>query len=292
MRPTPHPARVALAASLGVALLAAPAAAHAQFGGLLKRAAAAAAEKAGEKSGVRGAAEQGGGAAPAGALDASLVDITPERLDAFVAGMRGPVEGARRRVAATAAQEAWRTAKVDFVSRQSARDACLKTFAQRATPVMSNAAVRRMSQVGERLPQLAMQQSQAEAAGNTQRAEQLRDSLDVLTGQYFELQYPGSTRACGTPPRRPSETPPPEGPKADDPAFRPALPAGMTPTQFGLLRERVAAWLLASDKRYTYGDQERQALESRRAALAPLTPFFRDRSVEWRSVTAGFEAER
>ncbi len=66
----------------------------------------------------------------------------------------------------------------------------------------------------------------------------------------------------------------------------------MTQTQFGLLRERVAAWLLANDKRYTYSGPEQQALESRRAALAPLTPFFRDRSVEWRSVHAGFESAR
>jgi hypothetical protein len=297
-RPTAHPARAAVfGLALGAALLAAPAtAAHAQFGGLLKRAAAAAAEKAGAgaKDAAAGkAGERAGIAAPTGgALDASLLDITPERLDAFVAGMRGPVEGARRRVAAEAAYKAWTTAKADFSAKDAAHDACEKSFLQTATPQLNSAVLKRMSRVGERLPQLAMRQSQAQAAGNTRLADQLQDSLTVLGAEYQELQTPGITKACGAPPRRPSDTRPAEGPRADDPAFRPALPAGMTPTQFGLLRERVAAWLLATDKRYTYSDQEQQALESRRAALAPLTPFFRDRSVEWRSVTAGFEAER
>jgi hypothetical protein len=65
----------------------------------------------------------------------------------------------------------------------------------------------------------------------------------------------------------------------------------MTPRQFGTLRERVAAWLLAADRRYVYAPAEQQALESRRARSPRSPPLFRGDHLQWGYVMHGLGRE-
>jgi hypothetical protein len=62
-----------------------------------------------------------------------------------------------------------------------------------------------------------------------------------------------------------------------------AQPAGMSATQFGLLRERIAVYLLTRGKEDPFTPAERSALDARLNELDKLTAYFRDGALEWSS---------
>jgi hypothetical protein len=304
MRPTP-PHRtaagraalgLAFGTALGTALLAAPAAAaHAQFGKLARRAASAATEAAAGRA-AKAAAEKAGVAAKAGvsagdagsAGGADQLEITPERLDAFLVGMRGPAAAAQRGAAYEARRAAWEKAHGEHEDRKTKYDECLGDVANRGEPDTSPAAVARYARLEKALDALSDRAAKAGADGDPASGARLADSVGVLQRAMTSVQYPSLVRRCGQPPSTTSPQPPADDtPARDGPAFRPAVPAGMTPRQFGMLRERVAAWLIAADRRYAYSPAEQRALESRRAALAPLTPLFRGNDLPWGSMMHG-----
>lgn len=292
MRPTPRPAHATRAATsnivlgltLGAALLAAPtSAAHAQFGGLLKRAAAAAAEKAGGSAKDAAAEKAGVGprtASPAG--DADQLEITPERLDAFLVGMRGPIEAAQQRAAFAERRTAWEKAVAEHRERKQAYAACRERLGNSVKPDLSPAAQARQARLTDAMGAVADRMAKANEAGNQDLAARLADSVEVLQRATVDVLYPTLVRTCGSQPSDAGPQPPTgDAPDRNGPALRPTVPAGMTARQFGTLRERVAAWLIATDRRYVYAPAEQQALESRRAALAPLAPLFRGDHLPW-----------
>lgn len=294
-------ARLALGVACGTALVAASAApAHAQFGRLVKRAAAAATEAAAGAAAGRAtnaAAAKAGvtsGAADAGeARDADQLDITAERLDAFLVAMRGPAAAAEQRAAYAGRRAAWDKATADYADRNRVYDACRTRFVSNTRPDVSPAALARQERIANTVTALADRSVQAQQAGNTALVARLADSVEVLQHATEQVLFPTLARSCGARPTKPASEPPSDdAPAANGPAFRPAVPAGMTPRQFGTLRERVAAWLLAADRRYVYAPAEQQALESRRAALAPLTPLFRGDHLAWGSYMHGLGKER
>jgi hypothetical protein len=313
MRPLPLAARTARAARavravravratrglaplvVATCLLASPA--EAQLGKFVKRAAQAAAEAAAGATvrdaaggAVSGAVGDTPGTAPGESVgrkkvDANQLEITAERLDAFVVAMRGPAAAARRRAEQRAAREAWEAEQKEYTERDDAYDACKDRVTEGRTPDMSPAAVQRIVPVMERFQKANERAGAAYAAGNTALATQLADSVELLAAEVEAAQFPEVAKRCGRPPRKPARAPAEE--TVDARAFRPALPAGMTPIQFGVLRERVAAWLVVGGQYVSYTEAERQALESRRAALAPLAPFFSGRQLDWTDVLGG-----
>jgi hypothetical protein len=284
---------------LGAALAAAPAsAAHAQFGRLVKRAAEAAAGAAAGAAGDRAAgaaAERAGVPAPGGrARDASALEITGERLDAFAAAMRGPVAAAERRAAQQAAYEAahkaWEAASADGRAKHKAYDACKDRMTDGRTPDLSPATMQRLEPLVRRFTDVNVRHGQAAAAGNARLAAVLADSSEALQLAMAEVQFPGFLAQCGRPPR-PVPAEPAAPPAADEAALRPVVPAGMTPLQFGVLRERVGAWLVNNGRGAALSDAERQALESRRSALAPFTGFYNGDRLEWVNVGARLDVK-
>jgi hypothetical protein len=271
MHPTPpcRPAagRTVLALAFGTALLAAPAAAaNAQVGKLIKRAVSAATETA---TGTAGGAP---GRAANGAAGASRLEITAERLDAFVTAMRPAVEGAaaeqRRGGQAVRTQEA-----------RATYAACIERAAD-TDPVTSAppAFVREYEQT-ERTYKALVKREQAQASAEFQSPEQtqpLADSVAVFRERLVRLRYPAA-RACGP------EVWPATSNGNPVTQVAPVVPAGMTAVQFGLLRERVAAWLVTEGRAPGYGAAERQALAARRTALAPLAALFRKEDLVWRT---------
>jgi hypothetical protein len=291
MRPTPPrrtasraPLGLAFGTALGTALLAAPAcAAHAQFGKLARRAAAAATEAAAGRAAKAAAEKAGVSAGDAGSVgSADQLEITPERLDAFLVGMRGPAVAAQQRAAYEARRATWEKVQGEHEHRKEAYSKCLGDVTNPGQPDTSPTAVALHARLVDALEALGDRSAKASAAGNPPLAARLADSVEVLQRAMMSVQYPALARRCGQPPSTTSPQPPADdAPAPSSPAFRPAVPAGMTPRQFGLLRERVAAWLIATDRRYAFSPAEQQALESRRAALAPLAPLFRGDHLPW-----------
>ena len=275
-RPLPRLAWLA-----GAALLVIPASADAQFGKLAKRAAAAAVGAAAGDAAAERIAGTGSGPA-----DASTLEITGERLDAFVAGMRGPMEAAR-------VASARRAERRDLEARAAAYDACRKKAEVDLGAALYDTTpegLERAAVLGNRMSAMVQRSFDAQQAGNAALATALGDSITALGDTLEEVQMPGLARACGKKLVVPhaSHT----DAVAEDAALRPAVPADMTPVQFGVLRERVAAWLVANGVGAALTPAESAALESRREALAPLAPFFRERSLEWVNVLAGVESGR
>ena len=135
-----------------------------------------------------------------------------------------------------------------------------------------------------------MQKAAAEmqAAGrDTVRAAAAQAVMEESGFALMAAQYPSVAKKCGASP----------GPRPDFAARtyrsqeavvqRIAKENGMNRYQLGLMRERVAAWLL-SDGQLTgkyggvkFSDAESQALASRGTQLARFTPVFRNGVMEW-----------
>jgi hypothetical protein len=294
MRPTlrsHRAARHAFGLACGVVLLAGPAAAEAQFGKLVRRAAAAATEAAAGAAGGRAAeaaAAKTGVAVPGGrAADASRLAITPERIDAFVVAMRGPAEAARQRAANAEASKARAAAETAQREQNSTYGTCVQQHIGGRVPDL--AAAQRAERFMDRFHAVNERRGKAYETGNTALGEQLADSVADAQADMQNAIYPGLTKRCGRPVRQVAAASVVAAAPVSDAAFRPAVPAGMTPIQFGVMRERVVAWLVAEGRGAALDAAERQALESRRAALAPLAPLFESRTLEWVDVGAGLD---
>jgi hypothetical protein len=297
--PTHHGARAAArralgrraaAVALGALLVGAPDAAHAQFGGLVKRAARAAADAAG--GGAAGAAA-GRAGLPAGSAgragDASRLEITPERVDAFLAAMRGPVEGVRRRQAGEAARQAYEAQLADYQAKDDAYDSCKDRLTDGAVPDVRNPELQRAARrFGEANGPLTARAVKAREAGDERLAKQLTDSIQTLILAVDEASFPTLRAKCGAPPREPRK--PASQDDGSGPAYRATVPEGMTPVQFGTLRERIGAWLVADGAGGGLSDAERRVLESRRAALEGTRPYYQQGG--WANVLAGLEDGR
>jgi hypothetical protein len=284
-RPTMRPSilsRLCLDArtALLAAAVAAPLApAQAQLGKLVKRGVQGAIEgavdrKAREAAGVppaEGSATSSSSSSTASSSKAaSKLEITGAHLDAFLVAMAEPVTVARENIAA-------RAALVEHRKRFEAQGACHVAVVSRGAPDYTPAQQARIDEVQKRQGAMAdrlgaltdkLMANPSDPALRRQ-ADALSDSARTLGAELQDAFYPTLAKECGA---RVSEPPA----KVEDrriPGAR--LPEGMTPRQFGLMRERVGAWLLNNGIAAALSDAERAALESRRAQLAPLADLFR-----------------
>ena len=92
------------------------------------------------------------------------------------------------------------------------------------------------------------------------------------------LATPAIGKVCGT-------TPPPQAVEPDEARMkeksRPRRIDGMSATQFGRMRERIAIYLIASDKPNDLSAEEKAAVDARRADFAPFVKAWKDGSLEW-----------
>lgn len=290
--PAPHRARrahraLAAATLLGAAAslaLAAPAEAQ-----LLKRVkqaaqerlAGAVVEQGAEKAGVAPAAAPA--AAPAGAATAapgakrskSELEITPERLDAFLVAMKPMAADAQRKRAEAARQAEYKARQEKWQSCAQRVQAQIQVSRTMPTPAGTEASrepLERQTALMERASKLY--------ATDPMRAALVQDSSSGAMYDATVAMFP-AFKSCGSYVYMPAPLPGTPAPGA--PAAKPALPAGMSATQFGIMRERIAAFVLTNGTEGKVSDGERTALDAKRAELAPLAALFKDGTLAWES---------
>jgi flagellar motility protein MotE (MotC chaperone) len=256
---------ITLAAAAALAALPAlPSAAGAQFGALKRAVAGKVADKAADRA-VDKAAEKGGvelsAPRPAPKFTDRLIEITPERVDRLLKGLaaeRAAMGGLRRDVAARqAAYAAYEKKKAEW-------DACRdRTEAAQKRDVRSRDA--EIQKVAERMKAAAM-------ANDMKEMMRLQDSLQKgETGRMQQMD------TCGAEPRNPGSAPEAhyaEREVATQADSVGASAAGLTIGQYGVMRERAAAFVMTAGKfegshnrlwAYTAGELE--ALRARAADL-------------------------
>ena len=259
-------------ALVAATLTAAPGAARAQLIGRMKKAAQ---DRVAERIGAPGSKPD----TPAGAHASSRLEITPERVDAFVVAMRPLVTDAERR-------HAERAARAAYDEKRKRWEECGERVGRRLTAAQRQQAAMPSMETQLKMAELATLATpvmeaylQAAAAGRHERASVLEDSLAVLDFRSKVLTFPPLAE-CGPPPKRPAIAADAAG---ETGGATIAQPAGMSATQFGLLRERIAVYLLTRGTENPFTPAERSALDARMTELQTLTAFFRDGTLAWSS---------
>jgi len=268
-----HASRViALAALLSVV---SPAAAHAQFGKLIKKAAQGAMQGAAEGAAQNAAKNATGGERT---REEATLTITPQNLDLLLAAL-GP--------AAKAAQEEeaqrtryWAQQK-KFEAHRACRDSIKSKFPVNPLAAQAPDKIKAMQDYSIKSGPLMERYAQALQSGDTRKAQVYADSAGAA-GEQLELIYTPQLKACGAYVSAPTDDSKGHHGGDDEAGRAPKVPAGMTATQFGRLREKVAAWLL-TDGKYKVSDDERSALDARKKELDVLTPLFRGNTLAWSS---------
>jgi hypothetical protein len=292
-----RPGRPATWLAAAVVTLAVPAApAHAQFLKKLKQAAAEkAAEAAGRKvlgedrkdsSAVAAQPASNAGAAPAAARPAvssaparssgpTRLEITPERVDQFLAAMEPTLQVAREREAfAAAGRKVVEYEKCLGVAGQKQAELMVKGQAPQPTKAQQ-AEIDRIMAGNDALSQALLA---AMAAQDTARTRVLSDSSLRVNNRAMLLMNPLIGKMCGDKaPTKPTEL--------DEARLRKAsIPRkidGWSPTQFGLMRERIAMHFIAPEKS-GLTPEERGAIDAKRAAFQPYLAMWRETG-DWKS---------
>jgi hypothetical protein len=171
---------------------------------------------------------------------ASKLEITPAHLDAFLAAMEEPVAVARANVAA-------RAALVEQKRKFEGQEACHINVIGRgpaasyapAQQARIDALTARQGPLSDRLTasaeRLAADPADAGLRRQAMRSRTRRDARRRADGGLLPRRSPRNAGA---------RLPEPPAKVADRKIPGARLPAGMTGRQFGLMRERVGAWLL------------------------------------------------
>ena len=236
--------RTAILALAALTVLAAPASAEAQFGGLRKKL-----EQQVQKT-VLGGDEQRAAAAPA--FSDRVLEITDARLGQVVAGLKAE--------AALAERDAKGQAEAD--ARYKAWEARSEAYGKCAEPFKSE-----LLKGTGRMMVLAVA-AKREEAKNGAVSPALRDSVAAVTNQMKATSATLNAKCGESPGEAPSDL------AGDDDAPSPesvgAKAAGLRVEQYAVLRERVVAWLHARDGntgRYAFAAGERAALAARAGEL-------------------------
>jgi hypothetical protein len=232
----------------GAALLVlAPGQAHAQFGGLRRKL-----EQQVQKTVLGGEAASPAAAAPA--FTDRVLQIDDARVGQLLAGLKreaGRAEQEAREQAALRAKEK------DYEARNEAHGRCVEPFKN------------------ELLKGTGMMMGLALAAKREEQKQgvvgpALRDSIEAVTARMKKTSEAMSAK-CGEGPG-PSPYDAMAGGEGDDAESLGAKAAGLSPEQYAVLRERVAAFVRSRDGRtgrYAFAAGERAVLERRAGELAP-----------------------
>ena len=289
-RPAP---RIWLGAAVALTLAAAPAPAHAQ---LLKRIKQAAAEKAAEAAGrkVLGAdsasastpasadapaapaASRGAASAPARSSGPAKLEITGERVGLFLTAMEPALDGAREREAYLAAKKK-REQYDKCVGDVQVKNAQAMARGE-DVPTPTKAQQAEMDRIADRGTVLVNEMMAAQQRNDTTKMRLLSEESQRNLFRMTLLATPAIGKVCGT-------TPPPQAVEPDEQRMkeksRPRKVDGMSATQFGRMRERIAMYLVAPDKPNDLSAEEKSAIDARRAEFAPFVKAWKEGSLEW-----------
>lgn len=282
--------RAATVVALALAALVVPSASHAQLLKKIKDAARAkavdaAADKAADKVLGPDSSKAAGAAGAAGvssgtSRSSTQLEITAERIDALIAAIE-PLANERERAAK--ADKAWR-------AYEASRDAWSKCYNTSVQGANTAALVQQSDEAAMEKANQRMQKAAADmqaATGDTARMAALQAEMEEASFAFMAAQFPSVAKKCGASPGKRPEFADRTYRSQDATVQRIAQQHGINRWQLGLMRERVAAWLL-SDGQLTGNyagvkvtDAEAQALVSRKAQLARFASLFRDGTLEW-----------
>jgi hypothetical protein len=211
------------------------------------------------------------------------LEITPERLAQFLTALEPATEAAKERAAHAAAEKKLEDYHACMAAAgQKHTEAMMKGTATGPTKAQQAEIDRLLDQAG------AMNQRMLVAmqAGDTVKTRLLTDSSVAASTRAQALLNPFIGRMCGT--TVPSKPAPLDESRLRA-AEKPRRIDGWSPTQFGLMRERIALYYIAPDKSgVTPG--ERAAIDGRRTELAPFAAAWKARSAEWAGWSDVFSA--
>jgi hypothetical protein len=224
---------------------------------------------------ARASAATSAAAAPAARPSGpAKLEITPERLALFLTALEPATEAAKERAAYAAAEKKLEDYHACMAAAgQKHTEAMMKGTATGPTKAQQAEIDRLLDQAG------AMNQRMLVAmqAGDTVKTRVLTDSSVAASTRAQALLNPFIGKMCGT-------TVPPKPAPLDETRLRaaekPRRIDGWSPTQFGLMRERIALYYIAPDKSGVT-PEERAAIDGRRTELAPFAAAWKARSAEW-----------
>ncbi|GLC25495.1 hypothetical protein [Roseisolibacter agri] len=287
-RTAPH---IWLGAAVALTVAAAPAPAHAQ---LLKRIKQAATEKAAEAAGrkvlggdsasapaaadapaARGTSSAAASASARSSGPAKL-EITGERVALFLTAMEPALDAARERDAYLAAK-AKRQQYDKCVGDVQVKNAQAMARGE-DVPTPTKAQQAEMDRIADRGTVIVNEMMAAQQKNDTAKIRVLVEESERNLFRMTLLATPAIGRTCGT-------TPPPKAVEPDEARMkeksRPRKVDGMSATQFGRMRERIAMYLVAPEKGNDLTPEEKSAIDARRADFAPFVKAWKDGSLEW-----------
>lgn len=206
-------------------------------------------------------------AAPS-ASSSSLVEINDDRVTSFITAME-PVLAASRSL----------RAERDARKRFEAYQACHASAMLKPPATMSKAKEAEVDRVVDAIQKLAEQVTTVYASQDSVRIARLTDSMQVLTDIQQRAMYP-AIEQCG---KRPAAVRSTVRTNYDGSiaGVAPARVPGMSPAQFGRMRERIALYLIAPDRPNDLTAAERSSLDARAKDLEEITAGFRGKSLNW-----------
>ncbi|HEY0929160.1 MAG TPA: hypothetical protein VGE27_04525 [Gemmatimonas sp.] len=260
-----------------------PSGAQAQFGKLKDMGARAAKEAAARKV-IEAAGGEAASAGSSGSNSSSgrvSYDITAERLDAVLAAITPFVEEAKQR-------EANKRQVAAFEAKRKTYEDCANAAAKRTMAVTPDNIAKSSEFTAKTVPMIERYTAISQDPSKKRETLMLQDSMQVLAVEAQLIMVGGK---CGTPVYRTVAVVDAElaemEPSGDGQIQVPAAQrAGMTTSQFGRIRERIALWALiqeghAKPTEGRFTDAESQALQVKASELKSLAPFFRDGSLSW-----------
>ncbi|MGZ8413488.1 MAG: hypothetical protein ACXW05_12205 [Gemmatirosa sp.] len=283
--------RIWLAAGVALTLAVAPAPAHAQ---LLKRIKQAAAEKAAEAAGRKVLGDESTKAAPAASSGATsgtqaaatpaaarssgpaTLEITGERVGLFLVAMEPAIAAAKEREAHAAAKQRYEQFGTCMTDVQMKNVQAAARGENVPSPTKAQQA--EMERLSDRGGVLVQEMMAAQQRNDTAKMRLLTEESERNLFRVTMLATPAIAKACGT-------TPPPKPAELDEDRLRkmarPKPVEGMSATQFGRLRERIALHLIAPDKANDLTAEEKAAIVARRSELAFFAKAWKDGTLEW-----------
>ena len=214
--------------------------------------------------------------APARSSGPAKLEINGERVALFLTAMEPALDAARERDAYLAAKK-----------KREQYDKCVGDVqvknAQAAArgedvPVPTKAQQAEMDRIADRGTVLVNEMMAAQQKNDTAKIRVLVEESERNLFRMTLLATPAIGKTCGT-------TPPPKAAEPDEARMkeksRPRKVDGMSATQFGRMRERIAMYLVAPEKGNDLTPDEKAAVDARRADFAPFVKAWKDGTLEW-----------
>jgi len=222
------------------------------------------------------AASRGTSSAPARSSGPAKLEITGERVGLFLTAMEPALDGAREREAYLAAKRK-REQYDKCVGDVQVKNAQAMARGE-DVPTPTKAQQAEMDRIADRGTVLVNEMMAAQQKNDTAKIRVLVEESERNLFRMTLLATPAIGKVCGT-------TAPPKAVEPDEQRMkeksRPRKVDGMSATQFGRMRERIAMYPIAPEKPNDLSAEEKSAIDARRAEFAPFVKAWKDGSLEW-----------